>query len=297
MLEVLIWSLFVGSLGIDAVVLGGWLRWQETVNKTQEEEEEEILSNHESHDRLTGEKISRMTSVPEAKRLPLGESGKRLNRLSSSSVQNPSPTPASRKSLKTRSPNIPTQGKQSDSYRSPAPLGFNESPSNSANLEPESLTDSHQAVDSFHHPQTMEQPMYFTEPPTPEWEYKIVRAHYDFFRNPQNFMRLCEEESQAGWILLEKLDDRRVRFKRNLEMRDNIDVNQLSFDPYRCHYGPSNGLINFMGAIAAMTAMVLPAYLGYTLVSHTLQESAPKNSQTQAPLELIDPTFQPPQIP
>lgn len=296
MLEVLLWSLFVGSLGIDAVMLGGWLRWQETANKRQEEEEEEILSNYESHDRLTGEKIPRMTSVREAKRSPSGESGKAL-------AQNHSPTQASRKSLKTRSPNIPTQGQQSNLHRSPqhgfnSPQhGFNQSPSKRANLDPESLTHSHQAVDSVHHPKTMEQPMYFTETKIPEWEYKIVRSNYDLFRNSQNFMRLCEEESQAGWILLEKLDDRRVRFKRNIAMRDQIDVNQLSFDPYRCHYGPSNGLINFMGAIAAMTAMVLPAYLGYTLVSHTLQESAPKNSQTQAPLELINPAFQPPQIP
>lgn len=292
MLEVLIWSLFVGSLGIDAVVVGGWLRWQETANKTQEQEEEEILSNYESHDRLTGEKISRMTSVRAGKRSPNGESGKEL-------IQNHTPIPASRKSPLTPKPSIPTQRKPSDLYRSPpTPLDkFDRSASKREQLDPESLTDSHHAVNSFDRPQTREQPMYFTEPPIPEWEYKIVRSHYDLFKNSQNFMRLCEEESQAGWILLEKLDDRRVRFKRNVEMRDRIDVNQLSFDPYRCHYGPSNGLINFMGAIAAMTAMILPAYLGYTLVSHTLQESAPKNSQTQAPLELINPAFQPPQIP
>ena len=139
--------------------------------------------------------------------------------------------------------------------------------------------------------------MYFTEPKITEWEYKIVRAYSDLFRNPTNFIRLCEEESQAGWILLEKLDDRRVRFKRSVEMRDQIDVDQLSFDPYRCHYGSSNEVINLFGAIAAVTAMVLPAYLGYTLVSHTLQESNNKQSQTKANLEIINPTFKPPQIP
>jgi len=34
------------------------------------------------------------------------------------------------------------------------------------------------------------------------------------FRDPVVLRQLCEEEAEAGWILLEKLDDHRVRFKR-----------------------------------------------------------------------------------
>ena len=38
-------------------------------------------------------------------------------------------------------------------------------------------------------------------------EYKIVRASSDLFRNPAIFQRLCREEAEVGWILLEKLDE------------------------------------------------------------------------------------------
>lgn len=58
MLEVLIWSLFVGTLGIDGVLFSAWLRWQQKMVITQEEEEEEILSNHEVQDHLTGETVA-----------------------------------------------------------------------------------------------------------------------------------------------------------------------------------------------------------------------------------------------
>ncbi len=293
MLEVLIWSLFLGSLGIDAVLVSGWLRWQEKVLKTQEEEEEEILSNYETQDKLTGETISLVKNVRSPKRLHSSPSSS-----ADSSAQNLSRKPASRQSSQTTSQKIPARKEQSpDLSRSQPQTVLNAYPPAPSNFQPGILTHPHNAVNSFNHSETVQQQMYFNEPKITEWEYKIVRAYSDLFRNPTNFIRLCEEESQAGWILLEKLDDRRVRFKRSVEMRDQIDVAHLSFDPYRCHYGSSNKVINLFGAIAAVTAMVLPAYLGYTLVSHTLQESTNKQSQTKAPLELINPTFNPPQIP
>lgn len=288
MLEVLIWSLFVGSLGIDAVLVSGWLRWQEKVVKTQEEEEEEILSNHESQDKLTGDNISSMNS---------GRSPKRFRSSSSLSVDNHSRTKSSRPLPQPAARKIPAQREKSPELsRSQPQTVLHPSPPTPSHLDPVTLPH-HNTVNGLDRTETTQQPLDIPSQKITEWEYKIVRANYDLFRNSTNFMRLCEEESQAGWILLEKLDDRRVRFKRSVAMRDKIDVNQLPFDPYRCHYGPNNAVINFFGAIAAVTAMVLPAYLGYTLVSHTLQESTSKNSQTQAPLELINPIFQPAQIP
>lgn len=113
------------------------------------------------------------------------------------------------------------------------------------------------------------------------WEFKIVRANRDLFRDSAAFRQLCKEEAEAGWILLEKLDDRRVRFKRPIALRDIIRSDYLSFDPYRSTYGPSGNPWAWLGAIAALTAILLPAYLGYTLVSTTLKKPiAPAASPT-----------------
>lgn len=289
MLEVLIWSLFVGTLGIDGVLFSAWLRWQQKMVITQEEEEEEILSNHEVQDHLTGETVAGGTVM---------RSHQPLNGVSGSVVP-PKPFPQAtplphRKNVAATRIQAPIQTSKGQPTTS-ANLSYD--PTTSVNVEPDTRMESPTVVNGFNYPETRENPMYFTDASIAEWEYKIVRAHSDLFRNSANFIQLCEEEAQAGWILLEKLDDRRVRFKRSVAMRSQIDVTQLSFDPYRCYYGPSNQWTNLMGAIAAVTAMVLPAYLGYTLVSQTLQEAPKNNSQTQAPVELMNPDFAPPQIP
>ena len=293
MLEVLIWSLFVGTLGIDGVLVSAWLRWQQTVVTTEEEEEEEILSNHEFKDRLTGESFSGGT---------VGRSPQTLNGLASSAVPHPGSTvppkpvpPATPLPNRKNMAAIKTQPQKADLPQEQTAVIYE--PTNLANLEPDILSQCPPVVNGFDYAEIREKPMYFTDASTTEWEYKIVRAHYDLFGNANEFVKLCEEEAQAGWILLEKLDDRRVRFKRSVAMREQLDGSQLSFDPYRCYYGPSNQWTHFVGAIAAMTVMVLPAYLGYILVSQTTQEAPKQNSQTQAPVELINPDFAPPQIP
>ena len=105
------------------------------------------------------------------------------------------------------------------------------------------------------------------------WEYKIVRASSDLFRNPAIFHKLCREEAEVGWILLEKLDDRRVRFKRPIALRDTQMPNLPTFDPYRTHYGPMSNAMTWAMAIVLLSAIVLPAILGYALVSATLSKN------------------------
>ncbi len=105
------------------------------------------------------------------------------------------------------------------------------------------------------------------------WEYKIVRASSDLFRNPAIFHKLCREEAEVGWILLEKLDDRRVRFKRPIALRDTQMSDLPPFDPYRTHYGPMSNAMTWAMAIVLLSAIVLPAILGYALVSATLSKS------------------------
>jgi hypothetical protein len=98
------------------------------------------------------------------------------------------------------------------------------------------------------------------------WEFKIVRANRDLFRDPAMMKKLCDEEAIAGWILLEKLDDHRIRFKRPIAMREVIRAEMLSFDPYRTHYGPTGNGRSILIGIAAITAILLPALLGFGLV-------------------------------
>jgi hypothetical protein len=179
MLEFKLLSFLVGSLGLQAAIASGWLRWQQQTRERYCEQEEEILTPYESK----------------------------------------------------------------DTYVS---------------------TESFQRNGSTQPPK---------DPRMVGWEFKIVRASRDLFRNPVIFKHLCEEEALAGWILLEKLDDRRVRFKRPIALRDCIQAEALSIDPYRTQFGSSRNWVAIVWAIAFLAATTLPAYLGYMLVSVTLSNS------------------------
>lgn len=63
------------------------------------------------------------------------------------------------------------------------------------------------------------------------WEFKIVRSALGRFSNRAFMKKICQEEAQAGWELVEKFDDYRIRFKRRVEKR-SVDPH-LSIDPYR----------------------------------------------------------------
>ena len=44
------------------------------------------------------------------------------------------------------------------------------------------------------------------------WEFKIMRSTWGHFGNREKFQKICEEEVAAGWEMVEKFDDHRVRF-------------------------------------------------------------------------------------
>ena len=204
MLEITLLTLLVGSLGVQATALGGWMRWYQSVVE-KEEQEEETLTRYES-------KINTEMEM-------LGQSN-----------------------------HISPQGGSQGVPRELRLTG---------------------------------------------WEFKIVRANRDIFRDPVVLQRLCEEEGEAGWILLEKLDDRRIRFKRPVALRDLIKPEKLAIDPYRTQYGPSNKPLVILGMLAALGAIILPAYLAFSLVSNTLHNSGrnftqPAGVATPRQLEPVD---------
>lgn len=46
------------------------------------------------------------------------------------------------------------------------------------------------------------------------WEFKILRSATGAFRKPNLLRQILDEESRAGWVLVEKFDSQRIRLKR-----------------------------------------------------------------------------------
>jgi hypothetical protein len=90
-----------------------------------------------------------------------------------------------------------------------------------------------------------------------EWEFKILRSTTGAFRNTHRLNQVLEEERQAGWELIEKFDDNRIRLKRPASAR--IQDDSRSIDPYRTYVGPSEGQLGLMilGAVVGVIATVV----------------------------------------
>lgn len=90
-----------------------------------------------------------------------------------------------------------------------------------------------------------------------DWEFKIVRSITPVFRNRAVLRKLREEEARAGWIMVEKFDDNRVRFKRR-RSASALDKNlPAGVDPYRTQYGISPSEYAALIVAAIMGALLL----------------------------------------
>lgn len=95
------------------------------------------------------------------------------------------------------------------------------------------------------------------------WEFKIVRSATGRFSNQGAIKQLCTEEARAGWELVEKFDNSRVRFKRRIERRSQDQT--LEFDPYRTNVGIGEGgiaLVVISVIIAVVVALLLLRGMG-----------------------------------
>ena len=68
-----------------------------------------------------------------------------------------------------------------------------------------------------------------------DWEFKILRSVTNGFRDPIWRNAVLQEEARAGWAMVEKFDDGRIRLKRPAGARAR-DAS-LGFDPYRTWVG------------------------------------------------------------
>jgi hypothetical protein len=101
-----------------------------------------------------------------------------------------------------------------------------------------------------------------------DWEFKIVRANQGAFRNQANLTKLVDEEKQAGWVLLEKFDDSRIRFKRQRSMQaHDLQLRSQGIDPYRTQYGTflNRNLTMVIAAIAGLLVLGVAIWIFFSL--------------------------------
>ncbi len=95
------------------------------------------------------------------------------------------------------------------------------------------------------------------------WEFKILRSATGAFKHPEKLNQALDEEARAGWVMVEKFDNGRVRLKRPASAKR--DDATLEFDPYRTTWGTTEGRLALaivaivLGVIIALAAGFLAA--------------------------------------
>lgn len=91
-----------------------------------------------------------------------------------------------------------------------------------------------------------------------DWEFKIVRSVTGKFKKREVVEQVRAEEAMAGWVMVEKFDDSRIRFKRQTKAQLNDISLPPGFDPYRTTYGLSEGGLAFtiIGIISAVGVLI-----------------------------------------
>ncbi len=87
------------------------------------------------------------------------------------------------------------------------------------------------------------------------WEFKILRSATGQFGKPDSLRRALDEEARAGWEMVEKFDNERVRLKRPATARGGDGA--LGFDPYRTEYGLSGTALAFIVVVSIVGCMGL----------------------------------------
>ncbi len=92
-----------------------------------------------------------------------------------------------------------------------------------------------------------------------DYEYKILRSNNNVFAKRSTLERVKAEEALAGWELIEKFDNKRLRFRRPIAAQRQDDQLPPGIDAYRTQYGmPESfqGLIAFV-IVAIVLAVVI----------------------------------------
>ncbi len=91
------------------------------------------------------------------------------------------------------------------------------------------------------------------------WEFKIIRSGTGLFGRPDKLREVLEEEAHAGWELVEKFDNNRVRLRRPVAA--GKDDFTLDFDPYRTWIGVSeSGMVARGLVVSAVVGAIILAF-------------------------------------
>lgn len=102
-----------------------------------------------------------------------------------------------------------------------------------------------------------------------DWEFKIVRSESGAFRKPEVLEQMVDQEAQAGWVMLEKFDNNRVRFKRPRTARARNGFLPEGVDPYRTRYGaPSAQYAVLVSVLIGLVVLGLGVFV-YLLADST----------------------------
>lgn len=99
-----------------------------------------------------------------------------------------------------------------------------------------------------------------------DWEFKIMRSSTGAFSKREKIDQVVSEEAASGWVMVEKFDDNRIRFKRPAAAKRNDFNLPQHINPYRTSFGMSDAGLAFtiMGAIALAGGLI---FLLVTLLS------------------------------
>ena len=98
------------------------------------------------------------------------------------------------------------------------------------------------------------------------WEFKIVRSTLGRFSNYEKVQEVCRQEAKAGWELVEKFDQYRLRFKRRTDMRSKDQF--LDTDPYRTNIGGGGKLAGIIIGVIALAIGVIAFLVLYLRGQH-----------------------------
>jgi len=92
-----------------------------------------------------------------------------------------------------------------------------------------------------------------------DWEFKILRSASGKFKKYETVEQVKAEEAVASWVMVEKFDNKRIRFKRSRRAMENDIHLPPHIDPYRTNYGMSEAALglSITGVIFAVIGIFI----------------------------------------
>lgn len=94
--------------------------------------------------------------------------------------------------------------------------------------------------------------IYTSEDLQQDWEFKILRSPTGVFAKRKKVDQALVKESLSGWVLVEKIDDHRLRFKRPASAREKDHFLPKHINPYRTEL--ENNIVGLVFALIGMVA-------------------------------------------